>query len=212
MGVLDGCHKIGRSVSPLSRLEVVGAKLPSLIGVVHSIATTEAVWLEAVLHAAHCDRRVRGEWFRLTDEDLRVIKSIAAASTFHDLPQSLLSRYANSLSHRDVRKSPEAGDRLPPEKKSAPKRDYVAGVGAKLAAARDACGMSQVAAAGAAGIGRGNLWQYETDRKAPTLAVLKRLADAYGATVCSLLPEGWEAPAPPAAPAPASPRKRRGKA
>ena len=101
-------------------------------------------------------------------------------------------------------KSPELG------------RDFVAGVGAKLIAAREAAGMTQVAAAAAAAIGRGNLWQYERDRKAPTLAVLKRLADAYGATVCSLLPEGWQAPspppAPPAAPAPASPRKRRGKA
>lgn len=93
-------------------------------------------------------------------------------------------------------------------------RDFVAGVGAKLVAAREAVGMTQVAAASSANIGRGNLWQYERDRKAPTLPVLKRLADAYGVTVCSLLPEGWELPAPvvaapPLAAPPVKGRKRK---
>ena len=104
------------------------------------------------------------------------------------------------------------GDSLP--KETEPKRDSVAGLPGQLVAARRAAGFTQATAAVASGINNGNLSRYETGAKTPTLAVLYKLAAAYGCNVCDLLPGGIlpRAASPePVAPPPAPRPKARGK-
>ena len=81
------------------------------------------------------------------------------------------------------------------------RRDSVHGLAAKLAAARVASGLSQTAASDAANVSRPNLSRYEAGTKTPTLAVLLKLAAAYGVGVADLLPTPKPI-APPPAPRP----------
>ena len=73
-------------------------------------------------------------------------------------------------------------------KKPGGKRDSVDGLGAKLIAAREAAGLTRAAAGELTGVGRANLWQYETERKTPSIALLYRFAAAYRVSPCDLLP------------------------
>ena len=96
-----------------------------------------------------------------------------------------------------------------------PKRDVVPGLGAKMREYRTKAGLKATDLTAICGVHQPSLSVYESDARAPTLAVLMRLAKAYGVSVCDFLPAEdlpLLPPAPPAAPAPASPRKRRGKA
>ena len=107
---------------------------------------------------------------------------------------------------------------------SGPGRDSIAGLAAKLVAARIAVGLTQSAAADAAKLDNGNLSRYESGAKTPTLAVMIRLAAAYGVSVADLLPTSEPAasaspagivpragPTEPAAPPPAPRPPARGK-
>lgn len=67
-------------------------------------------------------------------------------------------------------------------------RDAVPGLAARLRAAREACGLSQVDAGEAAGVHHVSIAQFETDVRTPTLATLLKLAAAYGVDVCDLIP------------------------
>ncbi len=63
-----GFYKIGWSVNPRTRLMSiqVGSPLPvTLVGVIEGSVMNEAEW-----HEAFSDKRVRGEWFALTAEDV----------------------------------------------------------------------------------------------------------------------------------------------
>lgn len=63
-----GFYKIGWTMSPRIRLSAiqVGSPLPvTLVGVIEGSIMNEAEW-----HEAFSDKRVRGEWFALTDEDV----------------------------------------------------------------------------------------------------------------------------------------------
>ena len=68
-------------------------------------------------------------------------------------------------------------------------RDTVVGIGPLLRAARDAAGLSQVEAGEKSGVHHISIAKFETEKVTPTLRVLYRLADAYGVSVCSLLPK-----------------------
>jgi hypothetical protein len=89
IGTLEGCHKIGRSNCPSRRSAEIGLLLPVPLSVVHKIATRDEAWLESYLHHAFGHRRVRGEWFRLTAEDLTLLNSLSAASVVNDIPESV---------------------------------------------------------------------------------------------------------------------------
>lgn len=69
-----------------------------------------------------------------------------------------------------------------------PPREIVPGLSDKLRAARDAAQMSQQDAADASGVHQVSIARYETDKAVPTLAVLYKLAEAYGVDVTELLP------------------------
>ncbi|WP_439627614.1 helix-turn-helix domain-containing protein [Gemmata sp.] len=69
-----------------------------------------------------------------------------------------------------------------------PDRELVDGLAAKLKAARDAAGLSQQDAGEKSGVHHVSIARFETDKRVPTLAILYKLAAAYGVTVCDLLP------------------------
>jgi transcriptional regulator with XRE-family HTH domain len=68
------------------------------------------------------------------------------------------------------------------------KRDHVTGLGDRLREVRKAAGMTQAAAGEAAGVHYIQITKYETGVATPTVAVLMKLAAAYGVTVNDLLP------------------------
>jgi len=59
-------------------------------------------------------------------------------------------------------------------------------LGERLRAAREACGLSQVALASAAHISQGYLSQLERDEREPTLSIAARLARALGISLDEL--------------------------
>lgn len=69
-----------------------------------------------------------------------------------------------------------------------PEREIIPGLAAKLRTAREAAGLSQQQAAEATGMYQASIGRYETDKRVPTLAVLYKLAAAYGVEVSELLP------------------------
>ena len=78
-------YKIGRSVDPHTRNWQVAANGE----LVHYFPSANSSRVEVALHRrfAHC--HVRGEWFRLTDADVELIKTVWIADTVEDLPESL---------------------------------------------------------------------------------------------------------------------------
>lgn len=70
-----------------------------------------------------------------------------------------------------------------------PTRDTVPGLADLLRAAREAAGLTQIEAGERAGVHHISIAKFETDKTAPTLKVLIRLADAYGVDVCDLIPK-----------------------
>lgn len=86
IGEIDGCHKIGMSIDPETRVKAL-SRPGSPLRIVHTIATTDQRWLERVLHAAYDHARVGGEWFRLGTDDIYTLVSLAVANDVDDLPE-----------------------------------------------------------------------------------------------------------------------------
>lgn len=72
----SGYYKIGRSKNPYDRLTTFEVKLPFEVEYEHLIETTDMYQLEKELHRHFADKRVNGEWFELTPEDVAYIKSL----------------------------------------------------------------------------------------------------------------------------------------
>lgn len=70
----NGYYKIGRTVDPSDRIRTFGIKLPFRVEYEHVIKTDDMVGLERGLHEQFADKRADGEWFALSDEDVRYIK------------------------------------------------------------------------------------------------------------------------------------------
>jgi transcriptional regulator with XRE-family HTH domain len=68
------------------------------------------------------------------------------------------------------------------------KRDTVDGLGTKLALARGNAGLSQAQASEATGAPQPMISLYERGERTPTLAMIYKLAKAYGVKACDLLP------------------------
>lgn len=68
-------YKIGRSKTPRYRF-LSTTHMPVDIVMLHTIPTNFTVWLERDLHERFAEKRVRGEWFKLTDNDLAYVTSI----------------------------------------------------------------------------------------------------------------------------------------
>jgi hypothetical protein len=68
-------YKIGFSKDPEMRMSSIFI-LPVDLIVIHTIVSNFAARLEAELHGHFEEKRVRGEWFKLTEDDLIFLKTI----------------------------------------------------------------------------------------------------------------------------------------
>jgi hypothetical protein len=82
IGSPDGYCKIGRAKVLDSRLKQIALQLPFKVELIHSIAVADPIQAERVLHRRFADRRMNGEWFALTPEDIDWLK---ARSDVHEL-------------------------------------------------------------------------------------------------------------------------------
>jgi hypothetical protein len=71
-----GAYKIGRAKNPKDRVRTFGVKLPFEIELIHTIEAADYKVAERQLHERFAPKRVNGEWFNLTPEDVASIKSI----------------------------------------------------------------------------------------------------------------------------------------
>lgn len=72
-----GAYKIGRTMNPQNRLKTFHVKLPFEVDFVALIPTEDSWKLESELHGKFYKKRIRGEWFNLSPEDVEYIKSLA---------------------------------------------------------------------------------------------------------------------------------------
>lgn len=76
----DRLYKIGRTNNPANRLKTFGVKLPFPVEYSCLIKTDDMYALESELHTRFARNRVDGEWFTLTDDDVRYIHVLAEAA------------------------------------------------------------------------------------------------------------------------------------
>jgi hypothetical protein len=66
-----GCaYKIGLSIIPISRHKTIDVKSPYLIELLHTIAVDDMLSVERYFHKRLAAVHLRGEWFRLTEEQV----------------------------------------------------------------------------------------------------------------------------------------------
>lgn len=69
----DNHYKIGLSVNPVTRIGSMGVKLPFPIDTLHTFPTSDMAMAEKSLHNKYQSKRVDGEWFALSPEDVEDI-------------------------------------------------------------------------------------------------------------------------------------------
>jgi hypothetical protein len=72
----DNHYKIGLSKEPVKRIVSMGVKLPFPIEVIHLIHASDRFLAEKTLHNRYVDKRVNGEWFELSAQDIQDICAI----------------------------------------------------------------------------------------------------------------------------------------
>lgn len=71
-------YKIGLSSNPEQRLKNFGIQLPFEVQFEHLISTNNMYRLEKELHTKFASKRINGEWFNLSDDDVAYIKGLAS--------------------------------------------------------------------------------------------------------------------------------------
>lgn len=71
-----GHYKIGKSSGPKRRIKVFNTKMPVAVTLVHVFCADDMSKAESSLHERYVASRVKGEWFDLSDIDVKAIKSI----------------------------------------------------------------------------------------------------------------------------------------
>lgn len=72
----EGYYKIGRSKKLQERITTLGVQLPFDIELVHNIHSDDYTQLEIELHELFEPKRIRGEWFALSPDDIEYIKGL----------------------------------------------------------------------------------------------------------------------------------------
>lgn len=72
----EGHYKIGKAKNAEDRITTLGVVLPFPVTPVHTIKTDDMTGLERELHTRFDSKRLAGEWFALTQEDVEYIKSL----------------------------------------------------------------------------------------------------------------------------------------
>jgi hypothetical protein len=68
-------YKIGKTVNLEQRLTQIGLQLPEPVEVVHKIETDDVSGIESYWHRRFGGKRANGEWFSLTEEDVKAFVS-----------------------------------------------------------------------------------------------------------------------------------------
>jgi hypothetical protein len=76
LGSEDGYSKIGRAKNVSKRLEQIKLQMPFKLRLIHTIRVSDCVWAESYLHKKFRHARKNGKWFKLSDTDIRWIKSL----------------------------------------------------------------------------------------------------------------------------------------
>lgn len=72
----SGHYKIGKAKDVTNRLKTFEVKMPFEIELIHVIPCSNYHKAESKLHKQYANKRLNGEWFELTPEDVATIKSI----------------------------------------------------------------------------------------------------------------------------------------
>lgn len=72
----DGLYKIGKSIDPDVRIKSLGVVLPFAITPLHIIPSQDYIAAEKRLHERFAQKRQRGEWFDLDEQDLSWLISL----------------------------------------------------------------------------------------------------------------------------------------
>lgn len=167
--------------------------------IVHQIATDNARWLEKKFHRKYHAKRVRGEWFLLTDDDVAEIKSISR----YDQPPLLVPRRATGWKCKrrkysdpdDSRPQGALPFRVPlPLVKLLPQDVPGKTFGERLTQFRKAAGLSQPQLAERSGVPLGTIREYEQNRREPLLSKACKLAAALGMDCDAFCPKEEAAP------------------
>lgn len=70
----DNFYKVGFSVHAGARERQLAIQLPEKVSTVHVIATDDPPGIEAYWHSRFAEKRVNGEWFKLSREDIAAFK------------------------------------------------------------------------------------------------------------------------------------------
>lgn len=90
MGPRDGLYKIGYSAAVSQRAAAIGGAT-NPIPIVLAVPCEWATKLERYLHQAFHHRRVHGEWFDLSEGNLKLLRRLSCARTILDVPKEIRS-------------------------------------------------------------------------------------------------------------------------
>lgn len=80
-----GHWKIGRTKDPNDRLRTFNVKLPFKVEYEHLIKCRHANEVESALHEHYMLKRINGEWFDLSDDDIALIKGMQSDQHSYDV-------------------------------------------------------------------------------------------------------------------------------